>query len=334
LKTVIVSVDKAGHVNQCLAFCETAGWRADEIVRIPAPGRMTGSWDRFFLNRRKRAATRAARPQRREPGRLRIVASGRAAEAVVASYRALYGDDLFALFSGRPNWPHPIFDLALAPQHGLEADETVETAAIPAARALIFRRGPPTRRFETAPGASGRAGLAALIGGVNKAFVVDADRIADQLDAMAARRAGEPVSVVFSRRTPRDVEVRLRRVFDRRAARFVDRTDRAGFEQVVATADGFVVTPDSITMVCEMCVTGRPVHVFDLEVFDRGASTYRFLEDVLESGDVALAPGGSARSCEPGLFAVPPAALSLYEAWETASVAPPPCGSGGTALHS
>ncbi|WP_164919656.1 ELM1/GtrOC1 family putative glycosyltransferase [Hansschlegelia zhihuaiae] len=326
-------MDKAGHVNQCLAVCEAAGWRADEIVRIPSPGRMTAAWDRFVLNLRKRAATRAARPERREPGRLRIVASGRAAEDVVASYRTLYGDDLFALFSGRPQWLKPIFDVALAPRHGLEAGECVKTAVIPASKTVIFRSGPPTRRLGGRSEGS-RAGLAALIGGLNKAFVIDVDRIARQLDEMAARRDGEPLSLVFSRRTPQHVETRLRRIFDNRVARFVDRADRAGFEQVVASAGEFVVTPDSITMVCEMCVTGRPVHVFDLEVFDRGASTYRFLEDLLESGDVTLATGGTARSCEPGLFAVPPAALSLYEAWETGPIASPPCAPRGTALHS
>lgn len=330
MRTIIVSVDKTGHVNQCVAFCEDAGWTFDEIVRIPAPARMTGSWDRLLLKIRKISATRAARPRGRETGRLRIVSSGRAAEPVVAAYRALYHDDLFALFSGRPLWPQPIFDLALAPRHGLLDGETVEATTFPAARAVVFRRGVLTRRIEpSAP----RSGLAALIGGLNKAFVVDADRIAGQLAAMMARRQGAPLVIVFSRRTPADVEARLRNDFDGAGARFVDRADRAGFEEAVAAADEFVVTPDSLTMVCEMCETGRPVHVFDLEAFDRGASTYRLVADLLESGDVALAPHGPARACAPRLFRTPQAALDICRAWE-AEAGAVPCVSRKTAVHS
>ena len=33
--TLIVSTPKAGHVNQCIALCEAAGWRIDETHRLP-----------------------------------------------------------------------------------------------------------------------------------------------------------------------------------------------------------------------------------------------------------------------------------------------------------
>jgi mitochondrial fission protein ELM1 len=316
MKTIIVSVDKTGHVNQCLAFCEAAGWEPEAVARIPSPARMTGAWERLALTLRRRLATLRNAPRRRETDRLRIVASGGAAEAVVASYRRLYGDDLFAVFSGRPRWRETIFDVALVAHHSLEGEETPETASFPAAREVAMRRGVLTRRIDAASNrTAGAGGVAALIGGLNKAFLIDPDRIVEQLRALSERRRGAPLSIAFSRRTDRRVEALLRRALGG-SAKMIDRADRAGFEAMMAEAAEYVVTPDSLTMICEACATGRPVSVFDLACFDPSASTARLVRDFLARGYVGLAPDGLPEGCPAGLFAVPPQALAAYAAWE------------------
>jgi mitochondrial fission protein ELM1 len=315
MRTLIVSVAKTGHVNQCHAFCEAAGWTPDAVELIPSPARMTGPLDRLVLNARKRIAIRRAAPRTRSPGRLRIVASGGAAEPVVAAYRALFGTDVFAVFSGRPRWRDEIFDVALVGRHAFEGDDPPDAAAFPAARTTVLRLGVMTRRIQGPRDADAPAGLVALIGGLNKAFKIDPARIASQLAALSERRANQPLTIAFSRRTMRTVESRLRAAFAGRAV-FVDRSDRAGFEAAMAGADGYAVTPDSLTMTCEACATGRPVTLFDLECFDPSSSTARFARDLLSRDLVASATGERAAiGCPPGLFDPPSPARDAYDIW-------------------
>jgi mitochondrial fission protein ELM1 len=160
--------------------------------------------------------------------------------------------------------------------------------------------------------------VAALIGGLNKAFLIDPNRIVEQLRALSERRRGAPLSIAFSRRTDRRVEALLRRAFGG-SAKMIDRADRAGFEAMIAEAAEYVVTPDSLTMICEACATGRPVCVFDLACFDPGASTARLVRDFIARRFVALAPDRLAEGCDPRSFAVPPQALAAYQAWEAES---------------
>ncbi|GLK80307.1 ELM1/GtrOC1 family putative glycosyltransferase [Methylopila turkensis] len=313
MKTLIVSAAKAGHVNQCLAFCERAGWSADQIVQIVSPGRMTPPLKRVGLKLMRRIDTWRATPAAREAGLLRIVASGAAAERVVAAYRSRYGDDLFAAFSGRPLWRAPIFDVALVPRHSLKPGEQETGFGLPAARRSILRRGVPARRAP-APSAAPR-GVFAMIGGVNKAFEIDPDRIVGQIERLLENGAPPPFTVAFSRRTPERTESRLRAALGDRVA-FVDRRDRSGFETALVGAEEYVVTPDSLTMLCEACDTGKPVRVFDLVCFDPASTTARCVQDLIDGGEVALAPDGEPTPPPAGRFEVSGAAVEIYRQWE------------------
>lgn len=312
-RTLIVSVDRAGHVNQCLAFCDRIGWSHREpVVRIPAPGRMSSRWERFFLRLRRRAATAAAAPRSREPGLLRIVASGAAAEAVAAAYRKLWGADLFAVFIGATHAREPIFDASVVAYHALGRGETPETIAIPAGGELVWMRGVYVARIDGAPDAE-RSGVVAVIGGVNKAFTIDADRIAAQLAEMMRTAAAETLTIVFSRRTPSAVERRLKAAFP--GARIVDRADRAGYLDALRTARRYAVTPDSISMVCELCATGRPVATFDLACFDDEVSTARFHRDAARHGLVTPI-GAPASELRPDVsFDVSDRVAEIYDRW-------------------
>lgn len=314
VKTVIVSAAKAGHVNQCLAVCERLGWRADELVRIPSGGRMTPVLERRGLAVLRAFATWRARPRARtEPG-LRMVASGEAAERVVAAYRALYGDALFAVFSGRPRWRESIFDLALVPRHSLSDVEPRDGFTCPAARSTILRRGTPVR---AAPVFNGERRFAfAMVGGLNKAFDIDPAAIARQVQRMLDREDARPFVMTFSRRTPALVEASLRHALGPKGVAFVDRADRDGFERALAEAADYVVTPDSLTMICEACDTGRPVRVFDLPCFDPFSTTAVCVRDLIEGGEIAVAPDGAPRPQEPGRFRVPDAVVDVYRGWE------------------
>lgn len=320
MKTLIVSAAKTGHVNQCLAMCERLGWRVAETILIPSPGRMTSNFERRRLQLLGTVATWRARPQRRTEPRLRIAASGAAAEPVVAAYRVLYGDDLFAAFSGRPCWRDKIFDLALAPRHSLGPNEREAGFALPAARLTILRRGVPVRNAP--PSAAVGRGVLAMVGGANKAFEIDPRAIAAQAGRMLAADSARPYVMAFSRRTPASVEARLRAALGAQGVAFVDRADRVGFERALAGAAEYVVTPDSLSMICEACDTGRPVRIFDLPCFDPDATTAACVRDLLEGGEIALGPGGDALPRLPGCFRVPETVAEVYRDWEMRCVRP------------
>ena len=241
MKTLIVSAAKAGHVNQCIAFCEHARWEVDEIVRIPAPGPVTPLAERIKLRAAQVRDTLRALPWSRAPGQLRIVASARAAERVVAAYRTLYGSDLFAVFAGRPRWRSEIYDLALVPSHEVAARSEPDDYASPAAAITLLRRGVLAR--DAPVSAEPGQGVFVMIGGVNKAFEIEPTAIARQIRQFLDREATLPMNVAFSRRTPAAVEAKLRASLENTPVNFVERTDRGGFERALAGAATYLVTP-------------------------------------------------------------------------------------------
>ncbi len=275
IPTLIVSVAKAGHINQCVAFCEQMGWPVAEQIAIPGPSRMHSGWRNRWQRFRRWVALRKLQPRARTAGRIRIVASGTSSEPATALYRRLYGRDLYAVCIGLPRAREPIFDFAIAPNHALDDGAVAAPAFYRGAKVTTWMLGVPVKPLPI----GGRAGIGptvALIGGTNKAFDLSADELVPQLSAIA-QRAGQ-MAVVFSRRTPLDLEARVRAGLS--GATFVDRRDRAGFLKAAAEAARFTVTPDSITMTCEAFATGKPVTVLDLPCFDKDTSTYRFYAEL------------------------------------------------------
>lgn len=271
--TLIVSVAKAGHVNQCLAFCEQMGWPVTEQIAIPGPSRMNSDWRNRWQRFRRWLALRKLRPRARTAGRIRIVASGTSSEPATALYRQLYGRDLYAVSIGSPRTREPIFDFAIASNHAREDGALATPAFYRGAKVTTWMQGVLVKPLPTGPGGEGP--IVALIGGTNKAFDLSAEALLPQLSAVSQQ--GRMV-VVFSRRTPLDLEARIRAGLTR--ATFVDRQDRAGFLKAAADAARFAVTPDSITMTCEAFATGKPVTVLDLPCFDQDTSTYRFYAEL------------------------------------------------------
>jgi mitochondrial fission protein ELM1 len=122
----------------------------------------------------------------------------------------------------------------------------------------------------------------ALIGGTNKAFVLDGKLIARQLRDLAVgdQSAGGQLVVSCSRRTPSKLERELRKLLTPVQAVFIDRHDRTTYVQAVSSAQRFAVTPDSITMVCESLATLRPLTWLDLPCFSKDTSTFRFASEL------------------------------------------------------
>jgi mitochondrial fission protein ELM1 len=309
--TILVSVDKAGHVNQCLGFCNLIGWRVDETFRVPGSSKMQPRWQKRRASLLATIYIAAKAPRRRQFQRLSMVASGTAAEDLAWRYRKIYGADLFAVFVGSPKSRQPIFDFAVASHHAL-GRETPSASLYPAAKKTLWMAGVLTRGVKS--GISQGNLVVALIGGLNKAFAIEADQIAKQLVTVIGQ--GDTLAVVFSRRTPLSVEQRLRDLLALPNVQFIDRSDRAGFESAFAQAREFVVTPDSITMICEACATEKRVRILSSTCFDPETSTARFVREFLDKGYARnAADAESTVVLLPSLEPIKREVDRAYEAW-------------------
>lgn len=281
--TLIISTPKAGHVNQCIAFCEAAGWRVDETHRLPKAKELPLGLHRFLSRaQRQRLGRDIARRYREEP-RLRVVASGASSEPVVRLLRRHFGKRLFAVFVGTPRLHEPLFDAAISSRHEIETGEREgETAA---AR-TFWIDGCLVRRVGAAAPPDALH-LTVLVGGANRTYALEPTPLTDQLRGMVEMLALGPsdVSLVFSRRTPQALAEALTAAFP--GVSLVPASDRSGFERAYARASHLAVTPDSITMVCEACASGRPVGVFSLPSGNDESSAARFITAFRKAGHIA-----------------------------------------------
>jgi uncharacterized protein len=271
-----------GHVNQCLGFCDRMGWAVSEQILIPGPSRMNSRWRNSLIRLKRRRVLQRLEPKQRTGPRLRIVASGTSAEPLVSKYRQLYDDRLYAAYIGSPRWPDPIFDFAAASNHALPPGSSPSPSYYPGARMTAWMPGVFVKPIAQDPSSDVRPVIVALIGGLNKAFRLDGDLIAHQLQTLAhgERDPMTDLIIVFSRRTPSKLEHQLRSYLTPQQAIFVDRHDRTAYVQAVRCARQFAVTPDSITMICESLATLKPVTVLDLPCFDEDTSTFRFVREL------------------------------------------------------
>jgi uncharacterized protein len=198
-----------------------------------------------------------------------IISAGVKNEPVCRWIRRCSGGRTRLVFLGRTWAARRNFDLVVTtPQYRLPAEANVlhnlMTQHSVEPRRLAAEQARWEVRFATLP----RPILGVLIGGDSGPFVLGqraAQRLARQINAMVAARGGAAI-VSTSART-RDivadvlaseltVPVHLHRY--RR-----DDPDNP-YLGVLALADAFVVTSDSIAMLSEAAATARPVHIFDL----------------------------------------------------------------------
>jgi len=104
-----------------------------------------------------------------------------------------------------------------------------------------------------------------VLGGPNARYSLGAPEIgqlADQLKALAAQGFG--LLVTGSRRTGAANMEMLEKALEGQPAFISDETGDNPYFGMLAHADAFVVTCDSVNMITEACSTGKPVHVIML----------------------------------------------------------------------
>ena len=300
---LVISVDKAGHVNQCLALCEMMGWSPDKIIRIPGAARGDTRWQKRKIAFLRRFCTLGHFLRLILAKNLIIVASGSSPHSLVRLYRRVYRNRVFSIYAGNPKTKQAVYDIAVRSNHSLDGhsldglgDVTARTRG---AKSTLLISGVPVKKLPvTDHGCDHLSGIAVLIGGKNKAFdVSSAETVQQTKDYLRAHANPQvPVYVVFSRRTPQAVEADLRNNLIGERFHFVDRDDRTGFLRAYGTSEEFIVTPDSISMISEACISGKPVRLFNLPCVDSSSSTAKFAAEVVALNFAALIDAASVPS--------------------------------------
>lgn len=176
------------------------------------------------------------------------------------------GNRPVAVHIQHPHVPLARFDLIAAPMH-----DRVDGSNVIGTRGAL-NRVTPERLAQAAVGVQDQIRdlphphVAVLIGGSNNAYRLAPDTmraIAGKLAAMA-RDAGAALLVTPSRRTGSENTETLKTALRDVPGAFWDGTGENPYFGYLAAADAIVVTGDSVNMVSEACMTGKPVHVIDL----------------------------------------------------------------------
>ena len=158
------------------------------------------------------------------------------------------------------------FDVVIAPAHDrLTGDNVVSTAG--ALHGVTSQRLDDARlEFAARYTDLKKPLIGVLIGGTNKKFRFtkeNAERFASYLKD-AAHNSGGGLAITPSRRTGEENLQIISNALSDQPTNIWDGTGDNPYFGILALADSFIVTGDSVNMVSEAVATGKPVHVFQL----------------------------------------------------------------------
>jgi mitochondrial fission protein ELM1 len=198
-----------------------------------------------------------------------VVSAGVKNEPVCRWIRQASGGRTRLVFLGRTWAARRHFDLVVTtPQYRLPAEANVvhnlmTQHAVDAVR-LAAERERWASRFASLP----RPILGVLVGGDSGPFVLGeraARRLARQINAMVEMRRGGVIVSTSARTRPIVADVLERELTVPACLHRYRRDDPDNpYFGVLALANAFLVTSDSIAMLSEAAATNRPVHIFDL----------------------------------------------------------------------
>jgi hypothetical protein len=259
----VVTDGKAGMEVQCLGLAEALGFEP-RVKRI----QVTKPW-RWLPPRLVPDPLAAIGPKRdplAPPWPELLIASGRQTVAPSMAIRRASGGRTFTVQIQNPVVDPANFDVVVAPQHDrLTGPNVIETVG-GLNRITEARLSAAAAQFGPAFAHLPRPLIAVVLGGDNRVYRFTraiARRLGEDL-ARLCRSEGAGLLVTASRRTGPGTLALLRAALNGCAAEIWDGAGDNPYLGYLGLADAFVVTGDSVNMVCEAATTGKPVHVVEL----------------------------------------------------------------------
>jgi mitochondrial fission protein ELM1 len=259
----VVCDDKQGITNQCVGLAEAIG--AEPVVKYIRP-RWPWRWLPAAWWPTPLAAQQRGAAPLEPPWPDLVITAGRTGFAPAVEIRRRSGGRTLLVAIQNPRMARDQFDLIVVPAHDrLDGANVLVTEGAPhrvTAARLADAAAELAPRLANLP----RPLVAVLIGGSNRFYRLDAAVATAHGEALAtfARHHKLALALTPSRRTPPAVVAAF-------AAELVDVPtfvwDGSGpnpYFGLLGLADAVVVTADSVSMISEAAVTGKPVYVLQL----------------------------------------------------------------------
>ncbi|HUJ46450.1 MAG TPA: mitochondrial fission ELM1 family protein [Rhizomicrobium sp.] len=272
-ETWVVTEGIAGMENQCLGLAERLPlpirtfhvalkpvWRLLAPHTIGSPlDHVTGSSDRLM-----------------PPWPRLLIGCGRQSIPFSLAVKAASGGATLTVQCQDPRIDPAKFDLVIPPEHdGLSGPTVFPIVGSPnriTPERLAAARTEFAPRFEPLPAPR----VAVLLGGSSRTHGALDPAAAETLGALLRTVAsGHGLMLSSSRRTPPASAEVIKRHLEGTGAFIWDGSGHNPYLGMLAWADAFVVTADSVNMICEAATTGKPVHVFSLPGGKRKAQLFQ-----------------------------------------------------------
>jgi len=257
----IISDGKAGHEGQCRGVFDALGLKY-EIKRI-RPGRLQQALAPYVPVAR---AERFGQPGSTfaPPWPDFAIAAGRLTAPYIRALKPLAGRATYTIILQDPKVPLSTADVFWMPAHDPKRGANVVTTTVAPhgfspARLAALREAAPPAGFLSVP----RPWVGVLVGGNGSSYrFTEADqmRLAAALRSMAQLGAG--LLITASRRTPPSLVSAIAEATADYPRFLWDGSGENPYPAMLAHADRFLVTADSINMCGEPAVTGKPIDVF------------------------------------------------------------------------
>ncbi len=259
----VMTDGKAGMESQCLGLAEALGFEPRvKRIQVAKPWRwLPPQWVPDPLG-----AIGPKRDSLAPPWPEVLIASGRQTVAASMAIRRASGGATFTVQIQDPVVDPAAFDIVVAPRHDrLTGPNVIETMG-GLNRITEARLSAAATKFGPAFAHLPRPLIAVALGGNNRAYRFTktiARRLSEDL-AQLCRTEGAGLLVTASRRTDPGTIALLRAALMGCAAEIWDGEGENPYFGYLGLADAFVVTGDSVNMVCEAATTGKPVYVVEL----------------------------------------------------------------------
>jgi len=279
-ETWVVTEGAAGMENQCLGLAERLPFR----VRV-FRSQLKKPWRWLAPRSLGSALAHATKPSNKlaPPWPRLLIACGRQSIPLSRAIKRASGGRTFTVQCQDPRIKPKHFDLVIPTEHdGLTGPNVFSIIGSPnriTPPRLAKARAQFAHLFEPLP--APRA--AVLVGGASRTHGTLDRTAADRLGALLAEIAPDyRLMVSTSRRTSPAAAAALQQHLTGTDSYVWDGSGENPYLGMLAWADAFVVTADSVNMICEVAATGRPVHVFPLPGGRRKAG--RFQQALTERG--------------------------------------------------
>lgn len=282
----VFSDGKAGHESQCLGVVEALHLKP-EIKRVKPAG--IAKWLAPWGPVARSEAFGVQGSRFGPPWPDFAFATGRTTIPYLRALRRRAGPATYTVILMDPRTGANSADLIWVPEHDrLTGANVVRTLTAPH-RFSRERIAALRAKIPPAIAALPQPRVVCLIGGPNGDYnytSADEDRLAQHLKVIAGRGAG--LMITPSRRTPGGLLERIQKATAGTPAIVWNGTGENPYPDFLAHADQFVITADSVSMVCEAAATGRPIHIFSPS--GGSAKFSRFHEALAASGVTRALP--------------------------------------------